>query len=171
MVILAALEVYIWLASGATIWAVSGNGEIASNISIIIGYVAIAVIYGVVWLGFWSVLYKNGIRWFYFRIAFSILPLIAALLMFDPRPDPMAMIPMSKQPVFSCLVTGIILLPIYSMLIYRFILKVSVNRVRNTILVCFVTIVIGSLIFSAGWNIMHVIYKYSECELKNIIRI
>lgn len=156
------LQLFILYIFGGIISSLLGNSEFALNIPDVSIYIIIAVIYGVFWLCFWRMLFKDGIKWFYYRIFFSIIPLIVVLMMFNPTPDPMAMLPMPKEPIFSCLVTGIILLPIYSVLIYKFILQSSINKVRNSILVCIVTIIIGSLIFYGSWNMMDVIYSYFE---------
>jgi hypothetical protein len=156
------VQLFILFIFGGIISILLGNGEFALNIPDVTIYIIIAVIYGVFWLCFWRMLFKDGIKWFYYRIFFSIIPLIVALMMFNPTLDPMAMLPMPKEPIFSCLVTGIILLPIYSVLIYKFILQSSINKVRNSILVCLVTILIGSLIFYESWNMVSVIYSYFE---------
>lgn len=129
------------------------------NIPLLISYSVIIIIYGIVWFIFWSCLYKEGIKWFYYRVIFSIIPLIVVLLKFNPAQDPMAMISFKQEPIFSSLVTGVILLPIYSVLIYKFILQSKINKKRNSFFVCLGMLVLGSLIFVSSWNTMNIIYK------------
>ena len=159
LISLGILQFFIWFICGRIIWAFSGGSQLASEVSLIISYITISCIYGMAWFVFWRVLFKDGIKWFYYRVAFSIIPLIAALLMFNPVPDPLAMITMPKEPIFSCLVTGIILLPIYSGSIYKLILQSNKNKVRNTIVLFIAMLLLGSLIFVSSWNMMHIIYK------------
>lgn len=158
LVTLAFTRFFIWFFSGQFLWSVFGDSEIVLVLPDAISYISVAMIYGGVWLGFWKILHDGRIRWFYWRLIFALIPLFAALLMFDPEPNPMAMIPVPAEPIFSSLITAIILLPIYSILIYRFILQSTINKVRNSIFICLVTIFIGSLIFYGSWNMMHVIY-------------
>jgi hypothetical protein len=157
LICLAVSQFFIWFILGAL-----GVGSFMKDQFTvdIITYAITAAIYGVVWLGFWSFLYKNGIKWFYYRIFFSIIPLVAALIMFNPAPNPMAMLPRPPEPTFSSLVTGIILLPIYSVLIYKFVLQSSVKKVRNYIFVCLSTLFAGIIIFFASLSLMHIFYKF-----------
>lgn len=159
LIFMSVLQFCTWYFSGNLIWAFSGNSQFASDVSPIISYIIIAIIYGAIWLIFWSLLFNDGIKWFYYKIAFSIIPLVLALFMFNPIPNPMAMIPMPTEPVFSCLVTGIILLPIYSTLIYKFILQTYKHKLRNTIVLCCVMLSLGSLIFVWSWSMIHIIYR------------
>jgi hypothetical protein len=145
---LAGSNFFIMYFSAIFIMPFTKNGYVTQNTSEIITYAITAVIYGIVWLVFWRSLFNNGIKWFYWRVLFAEIPLILILLVFDPTPNPMAMLPRPSEPIFSSLVTAIILLPIYSILIYKFILQKDDNNVRNTILVCFVTMIIGTLLRS-----------------------
>lgn len=124
-----------------------------------ISYLSIIAAYGVIWFVFWSRLFKDGIKWFYYRVIFSIIPLIIILFMFDPRPNPMAMITMPSEPIFSSIVTGIILFPIYSIAIYKFILQSGKHRKKNIIWIVTLMMLIGSVIFISSWNLMNIIYK------------
>jgi hypothetical protein len=153
------LQFIILFIFGGIIYFISGDNGFSSAITLVISYSVIIIIYGIAWFVFWSSLFKDGIKWFYWRVVFSIIPLVVFLLTFDPTPNPMAMITFEQEPIFSCLVTGVILFPIYSVSIYKFILQSSINKKRNTIFLFLGMLLLGSLIFYSSWNIMHLIYK------------
>lgn len=160
MINLSVAQFIIWLFSGYLILSVYDHGEISIYIPYAISYISIALIYGIAWFGFWSILYKGHIKWFYSRLLFSIIPLLGILMTFDPTIDPMEMIPTPREPIFSSIVTAIILLPIYSILTYKFVLQSNVNKTRNTIFICVITSLIGLLIFCGSWNMMSIIYSF-----------
>lgn len=114
-------------------------------------------LYGLAWYLFWSNSFHGKIKWFYSRVALAIIPLVILLILFDPVPDPMAMIPVKTEPIFSCIMTGIILLPIYSVSLYKFVLPYPTRKVKKYILFL-AMIVLGSAIYALSWNTMHLIY-------------
>jgi len=117
--------------------------------------------YAFVWFFFWFVQFNDGIKWFYWKVTFSTLPLVTSLIMFNPKPNPMAMIPLTieeLQFMFSCMVTSIILFPLYSVSIYKFVLRSSAHKVRNTAVLCSVLFLLGSVLFVSSWNMMPLLY-------------
>lgn len=161
--ILAIAQLPIEILSYQVIGGILGDWKIASDISPFVSYISIALSYGIIWLGFWHVLSKvseGHIKYFYWKLAFSIIPLLVILNFFDPRPNHMAMIAIPKEPIFSSLFTSIILLPIYSILIYKFILNREVNKIKFMIFVSLVTFFVGALIFYGSLNYMDVIYSF-----------
>lgn len=149
---------YIWFFAGRIIYEITGDREAAYNWAIIISYSFVAVVYGLAWIEYWRSVNKRGIKWFYSRIIVSLIPFIIVLVRFNPKPDPMAMINFPPEPMFSSLVTAIILTPIYSLLIDRFILKAKEHKARNTILIYLITLIIGGIIFAISWNVMWIFY-------------
>jgi hypothetical protein len=124
--------------------------------SIITSFI-IAGFYGLAWYRFWSNSFHGKIKWFYSRVTLAIIPLVIFLILFDPVPDPMAMISVKTEPIFSCLMTGIILLPIYSLSLYKFVLPYPIRKVKKYILLL-AMIVLGSGIYALSWNTMHLMY-------------
>ncbi|GIM45126.1 hypothetical protein DNHGIG_06750 [Collibacillus ludicampi] len=159
--ILGVLLFFIGFFSGQFIWQVSGNAQLGLMIAPILSCAIIFSVYAFVWFVYWLVLFKEeGIKWFYWRVAFATLPLVIMLIMFNPQPDPMAMIPIPTEFDFSCLITGIILFPIYSVSIYKYVLleQSSSHKVRNTIVLCVVMLMLGSVSFLSSWKMMDFIY-------------
>lgn len=163
LLILIAFQAVLWFGSGQIMWYVFGNAQQGLDIAPIISWAIVYIVYALVWFIFWVILFSGEVRWFYWRVTFSTLPLVVALIMFNPTPNPMAMIPLSIAETkfqFSTIVTGIVLFPIYSIGIYKFILLKPSKKVRikNTIYVCVTMILIGSLVFTTSWNLMQKIY-------------
>jgi hypothetical protein len=160
--ILGVLLFYIWFFLGQFIRIISGSGTLAFIIASIISCATGVSVYAFVWFLYWLMSFKEeGIKWFYWRVAFATLPLVIMLIMFNPKPDPMAMIPIPTEFDFSCLVTGIILFPIYSVSIYKYVLlkQSSSRKVRTTLVLCAVMLLLGSVIFLSSWGMMDLIYK------------
>jgi hypothetical protein len=146
------------------IWAVTGNAKLGLTLGPIFSTIISIFFYAIGWYGFWNMLYHDGRKqWFYTRVAFGLIPLIALLCIFRPSPpDPMSMqlVNISNQFIFSTEVTAIILFPLYSIGLYRYVLPIGIkNSLKNFIFVCLIMLIIGSVIYPIAWNTMQIIYK------------
>jgi hypothetical protein len=161
--VLVMIQFMLWFMSGQFIWHLSGDAQLGLNIAPFISWGTVFSGYAVVWFVFWWVLSAEQIKWFYWKVGFSTLPLLIALIMFNPKPDPMAMIPLSISEMkfqFSSVVTGIVLFPLYSIGLYKYVFRKHPKSIwRHTVYVCLFMIGIGSLLFLISWNIMPHIYK------------
>lgn len=137
-------------------WFISGGNNIIS-------YAVIIIIYAVVWFVFWRILFEYAVRcfrWFYIIVIFSVIPIILALWLFNPiQTNPLPMITMPLEPEFSSLVAGIILFPLYSISIYKFILQSNKHKNRNAVFLCAAMLLLGSGIFVISWRNMYLFYK------------
>jgi hypothetical protein len=130
-----------------------------------IGFVAGAVIscgtvftsYALVWFLYWRLLFDHGIKWFYWRVFLSTIPLVLLLWKINLHPDPIAMISIPPEFNFSVLVTSIVLFPIYSIGIYRYVLEKQIQK-KNTIIFILVMMMLGSVIFLSSWNALSFVY-------------
>jgi hypothetical protein len=166
LLILGAMFSVMRLISGSFFWDISEHHQSGLSIVLLVSYaIFFGSCYAFVWFVYWFVQFNDGIKWFYWKVAFSTLPLVTLLIIFNPKPNPMAMIPMSiaeYQFEFSCIVTGIILFPLYSVSIYKFVLQSSAHKVRNTTVLCSVLLLLGSVLFVSSWNMMPIIYQGIE---------
>ncbi len=150
---------FVTWVSGNIIWEISGSARLSSQMAPIIGCLLVLGMYAVAWFIYWFVLFEaERMKWLYWRVAFATLPFAILLFMYDPRPDPMAMIPVPKEFGFSVLVTGMALFPIYSVSLNKYVLPKQPFSRRNMVVLCVVMILLGSLLFLSSWTMMPVIY-------------
>lgn len=160
VVMLYIIQFISWLVSGWILYAVA-KGRIELNYTTIgLSYGLIAVLFAFLWLAVWKLNSKYGLKWFYSKIAFAEIPLLVALFFIKKTPDPSAMIPYQPEPLFSALVTAVILFPTYSILAEKYVLSGNKHIKRNFILIGVSMLLAGLAIFISSWNVMHLIYHF-----------
>ena len=106
------LQFMFWFLLGGILYNIMGSSELVQTVPLIVSYIIIFIMYAVIWYFYWKHLYFDEIKWFKYRVFFSIIPLIIELVLFNPTNDPTAMINIPPEPMFSSLVKAIILLQI-----------------------------------------------------------
>lgn len=153
----------VWFTSGQLIGHLTGNAQLGLNMSPFISWGTVFSGYAVIWFIFWGALSIEKIKWFYWKVSFSTIPLFFALILFNPKPNPLAMIPLSIQEIkfqFSALVTGIVIFPLYSISLYKYVFMKHPKFIRRNVgYVCLSMIGLGSLLFLIIWSIMPHILK------------
>lgn len=153
------IQLMLWLNTGILFSQHTGTRDLINIITTVIAYGLGVIFYGIVWYYYWYFLYKETIRWFYYRVIFSILPLILYLRIFQPVPtNQLVMITHDMKPLFSCVVTGILVLPVYSILLYKYVIP-KVKRKKSFVYVVIFTLVIGSLVFMTSYMMMDTLYN------------
>lgn len=129
-----------------------------------LSYCLVAAFYAWLWFLIWKLNVENGDRWFRSKIIVSEIPLLVGLYFVPKMPDLEAMVPYHPEPIFSAVVTAIILFPVYSVLIRKYLLHRQsadkARRKRKIILICSLMYALGIAIFVISWNIMHLIYHF-----------
>ncbi|MGO0062977.1 hypothetical protein ACTID9_23650 [Brevibacillus fluminis] len=128
----------------------------ASDLASYISWSVIFVGYAFVWYVFWWMVTQHGGRWFYWKMAFATIPLVAGLILFNPQQDPQAMIPLSAGEMkfrFSTIATGTVLFPLYAIALRMFVFQGEGRSMwKRAILAGLVIVVIGCLVFAASWH-------------------
>lgn len=158
------LLLLIWLICGWILYAVVGHIFDVYYVSILLSYCLVAAVYAHLWFLMWKLNVENGDRWFRSKLIISEIPLLVGLYFVPKMPDLEAMVPYHPEPIFSAVVTAIILFPVYSILIRKYLLHREsadkAQRKRKIILICSLMYALGIAIFVASWNIMHLIYHF-----------
>jgi hypothetical protein len=143
--------------SGQFFRLLTGSNEIGFVAGVVISCGTVFASYALVWFLYWRLLFNHGIKWFYWRVFLSTSPLVLLLGKINLHPDPIAMIPIPPEFNFSVLVTSIVLFPIYSIGIYRYVLAKQIQW-KNTIILVLIMMVLGSVIFLSSWNALSFVY-------------
>lgn len=151
------IQFFLWFGSGKIIGHLFGDAQVGMAGAPFISWTIVIALYAFIWFIYWWIMYEVDHRWLYGRIACTTLPFVIAFYLFNPNPDPMAMIPLSPAEIklrFSLIVTGIVLFPLYSIGLNKFVFTQQTRnrKVRNARLVCLMMIGIGSAIFAISWN-------------------
>ncbi|KEO82415.1 hypothetical protein [Tumebacillus flagellatus] len=113
--------------------------------------------YAGIWYFIWRVMYEEGqIRFFYPKLGFALLPLLLAVLLYHPVPaDPnqasMMLVDIPIELIRSSILTALILLPIYSIGLYRFVFPCRQPK-RKFALLTLCLLLVGSAVYSVAWR-------------------
>lgn len=120
------------------------------DIPLVFSYLLIIFLFGAFWFLYWRYLYQyyqNAVKWFYFNVVLTEIPIINTFALVKKVPDPDAMIPYQPFPLVNCITTGMILFPIYSICLYYFVFKASANKKRNAAILYAALLVLGVAVF------------------------
>lgn len=148
-----------WLIIGWTLYAIARGSIFIVDISMALSYGLIAVAYAFVWLWVLKTDNKYGLKWFYPKIVFAEIPLFIALYFVRKTPDPTLMMGYQPEPLCA-IITAVILLPVYLILIRKYILNNGENFKKRFILICLSMLIAGLAIFISSFYIVHLIYHY-----------
>jgi hypothetical protein len=128
-----------------------------------------AGLYGVGWFFYWkrrSVLSINesflNMQELIWEVFMATLPIIVILIIFDPSPNHMAMIPTSFEEyryIFMLYFITLILFPIYSLLLNRYVFLSKTSQCRKTAIMLTLIFLIGISCSYISWSIMPMMYK------------
>lgn len=166
------LQSFIWFFSGWILypidWIVDHVFDPSYYITFLLSYGLsyglVAAVYARLWFLIWKLNVENGDRGFRSKLIVSEIPLLVGLYFVPKMPDLEAMVPYHPEPIFSAVVTAIILFPVYSVLIRKYLLHREsadkAQRKRKTISICLLMYSLGIAIYVVSWNIMHLIYHF-----------
>ena len=150
---------------GIIIWGITGNGYDGVVLAPILSAILSYALYALGWFLYWYWVNPGGkTKWFYIKILFGWLPLVAFLIFFRPHPpNPMSMylVHMPNQFIFSTVVTATILFPLYSIWVNRYALVQEFRTQRKMVLYTGILTImlIGGVVYPLAWNTMGLIYK------------
>lgn len=149
--------------TGEIVWGVTGDGHLGIVVGPIASAIVAGILYCIAWPIFWTVVHPNPPgKWRYGHVLFAWIPLVFLLVTYRPStPGPMSMqlVNMPNAFVFSTIVTAVILFPLYSLWIYRYLLTpTQTARSRAAVTQLLSLVIVGALVYPSAWHTMHFVY-------------
>lgn len=129
---------------------------------LLIETILFACIYGAGWFFYWKMQQNMSLKQLGWKVFMATLPLSIPLLLFNPVDHPMAMIPISftdYQFNFMLYITTIVLFPIYSIALWRFVFENKTKQIRKTALTFALLFLLGIGCAYTSWSIMPMFYQ------------
>ncbi|MBL0386796.1 hypothetical protein JJB07_09035 [Tumebacillus sp. ITR2] len=114
------------LIGGMILFSATGDALFANRTAplVVAGLVYLGYVF--VWYMIWLLQFENGkISFFYSKLGFALVPLVVALALYqpvDPAQATMAILDVPDELIRSSLLTALVLLPLYSIGLVRFVL-------------------------------------------------